>query len=124
MDLITVQEAKDHLQVDHDDSDAEILAMVSEASGAVLNYLDGAPIGQPVRDEQGVVMRDTDDEVVYLRDSNDDLVIRYEVQAATKLMVGYLFRLRDEDEKREYEMGYLPRPVTALLYPLRSPAVV
>lgn len=123
MDLITLQDAKAHLEMDHDDSDADIGRMVSEASAAVLNYLDGAPIGQPMRDEQGVVLRDTSDEIVYVRDSSGELAVRFEVQAATKLMVGYLFRLRDEDEKREFEMGYLPRPVTALLYPLRSPAV-
>lgn len=123
MDLISLEEAKAHLQMDHDESDAEIQRMIAEASAAVLNYLDGAPIGQPVRDEQGVVVRDTDDEVVYLRDSDDNLIVRFEVQAATKLLVGYLFRLRDEDERREFEMGYLPRPVTALLYPLRRPAV-
>lgn len=123
MDLISLEEAKAHLQMDHDESDAEIQRMIAEASAAVLNYLDGAPIGEPVRDEQGAVVRDTDDEVVYLRDSDDNLIVRFEVQAATKLLVGYLFRLRDEDERREFEMGYLPRPVTALLYPLRRPAV-
>lgn len=123
MDLISLEDAKEHLQVVDDDMDDEIRGIIGAASGAVLNYLDGAPIGQPVRDDQGAVARDTDGGIVYERDTNDDLVVRFEVQAATRMMVGYLFRLRDEDEKREFEMGYLPRPVTALLYPLRTPAV-
>ena len=71
MNLITLEEAKAHLLVDHDDDDSDIERKLQEASSAVLSYLDGAPIGQPERDEQGAVVRDDDGEIVYLRDGDD-----------------------------------------------------
>ena len=39
------------------------------------------------------------------------------------LLVGYFYRHRDENPEGEYQMGYLPWPVTALLYPLSDPAL-
>jgi hypothetical protein len=56
-------------------------------------------------------------------DSAGDPILRYEVKAAVLLLVGYFFKDRDNDKNHEYEQGYLPRPVTALLYPLRDPAL-
>lgn len=126
MNLITFEEAKAHLLVDHDDDDADIRRKLQEASAAVLTYLDGAPIGQPERDEQGAIVRDESGAVVYQRDG-DDLVIRYEVKASVKLLLGELYKNReaeqDGDIAGQYGYGYLPRPVVALLYPLRKPVV-
>ena len=54
-------------------------------------------------------------------DSNDEPVgIPYEVQCAVLILVGYLYRNRDTNDG--FDPGYLPAPVTALLYPLRDPA--
>lgn len=101
--LVSVEEASAWVRRDSDDGDdAGVLLLVESASDAVLNYLkapafivDGEVVGEvpPV------------------------------VKAATLQMFGYLYRLRGEDEKGEYEAGYLPRPVTALLYPLRDPSL-
>lgn len=125
MNLITLEEAKAHLLVDHDDDDLDIERKLQEASSAVLTYLDGAPIGQPQRDEQGTIVRTADGGIEYLRDG-DDLVIRYEVKAAVKLLLGELYKHRETEQDGEvphqYGYGYLPRPVVALLYPLRKPA--
>lgn len=125
MNLITLEEAKAHLLVDHDDDDIDIERKLQEASAAVLTYLDGAPIGQPERDEQGAVVRDDDGEIVYLRDG-DDLVVRYEIKASIKLLLGELYKHREAEQDGEipsqHGYGYLPRPVVALLYPLRKPA--
>ena len=103
MMLITLQEAKDHLRIDIDDEDVHLELLVNAASDAVLNYLkiDGSEY----------------------YDSSDMLDAPYAVQAATLLMTGYLYRLRDNNEGGEYQQGYLPMPVTALLYPLRDPAI-
>lgn len=103
MMLITLQEAKDHLRIDTTDEDTHLELLVNAASDAVLNYLkiDG---------------------LVYY-DSSDILDVPYAVKAATLLMTGYLYRLRDNNEGGEYQQGYLPMPVTALLYPLRDPAI-
>ncbi|WP_421367008.1 head-tail connector protein [Agrobacterium tumefaciens] len=46
-----------------------------------------------------------------------------EVVVSTIMLVGYLYRSPDQDPDRYFEPGYLPAPVTALLYPLRDPAV-
>lgn len=40
MNLITLEEAKAHLLVDHDDDDADIGRKLQEATAAVLTYLD------------------------------------------------------------------------------------
>lgn len=126
MRLITLEDAKEQLEVDHDDSDSFIESLIDSASGAVLNYLKGSPIGQPARDEQGAIELDANGNVVYERDSGA-LVIRYEIQAAVKIMVGELFKNREAEQDGEipsqHGYGYLPRPVVALLYPLRDPAV-
>lgn len=115
--LVTLDEAKDHLRVDHDADDADLTLKIHAASGAVLGYLKGANILEPERNDSGEVERDEAGEIVYSED------LRFEVKAAVLLMLGYLFKDRDNDEGREYEQGFLPRPVTALLYPLRDPAL-
>lgn len=106
MMLITLEQAKKHLRVDGDDDDDDITLKVHAASGAVKNYLKSA--ANAYFDAAGVVLLDA---------------VPFEVMAATQLMLGYLYNQRDEDAGREFESGYLPRPVTALLSPLRDPAL-
>jgi hypothetical protein len=104
MMIVTLAEAKDHIEVDFDDKDAAITLYVKAASQAVVNYLKDA----------ADVFLDEDNEV-------DDEFVTFEVKAATLLMVGYLYKNRDNNEGDEFKPGYLPAPVTALLYPLRDP---
>ncbi len=104
--LVTLQEAKDHLRIDMPDEDQDLTLKVHAASGAVLRYLKSSAAAY--FDEQGEVIEGA---------------LPFEVKAATLLMTGYLYRQRDEDTDREFEQGYLPRPVTALLFPLRDPAL-
>lgn len=110
--LVSLQQAKDHLRVDNSAEDNDLTLKIHAASGAVLNYIrNGADTftdssGEPILDSNG-----------------SPLGIPYEVQAATLLMTGFLHRLRDEDGEGAFEMGYLPKPVTALLYTHRTPAL-
>lgn len=114
--LVTLQQAKDHLRIDTDDGDADLELKIHGASGAVLNYLKGANhFAQQVVD--GVPVVDADGLPVYTT------AVLFEVQAAVLLLLGYLYKDRDNDKDHEYEQGFLPRPVTALLYPLRDPAL-
>lgn len=105
MMFISLEEAKDHLRVDDDADDNDITLKTHAASGAVRNYLKAA--ADAYIDTEGAVIAES---------------VPYEVKAATMLMLGYLYKDRDEDSTGAYEQGYLPKPVTALLYPLRSPA--
>lgn len=64
----------------------------------------------------------------YLKSSADPLLpdgaeIPGEVRVATIILVGFLYRSPDQDPDKYFERGYLPAPVTALLYPLRDPAI-
>lgn len=122
MNLISLSEAKGQLQMDHSDDDALISSIIAAASGAVLNYLKGSPIGKPERDDQGRIVKDSSGDIVYEYDTSG-LIVRDEIRHAVKLLVGYMYRLRDDNEGQAYEQGYLPKPVTALLYPLRDPAL-
>lgn len=110
--LVGLQQAKDHLRVDTADEDNDLTLKIHAASAAVLNY---------IRNGADIFTDSTGEPIV---DSNEaPLGIPYEVQAATLLMVGYLYKDRDSDEEKAYEMGYLPKPVTALLYVHRVPSL-
>lgn len=126
MMLITLQEAKDHLRADHDYDDADITLKIKSASSAVLQYLKGSPIGEPERDEQGKEQTDSNGQVIYQYDSNG-LIIRWQIKAAVCLLLGEFYKNRDATQDGEVQpqwgYGYLPRPVIALLYPLRDPAL-
>ena len=107
---VTLQQVKDHLRVDTDAEDSDISGKLLAAQAAVLNYLkvdslDALAVGSPAAIP-----------------GNVDAV----VTASTLLLVGYLYRLRDDNDnsnfRASFEFGNLPVPVTALLYPLRDPA--
>lgn len=111
MMLVTLEQAKQHLRVDYTQEDEHITLLVHAASGAAMNYL-----------EEGAPFLDSNEEPEM--DSNGDIVgVEYAIQAAVLLMVGYLYRLRDNNEGNEYTYGYLPFPVVSLLYPYRRPAL-
>ena len=117
MMLVTLQQAKEHLRIDIGDGDADLTLKINGASGAVLNYLKGANRFVRALDVDGEPVVDADGKPVYTSE------VLFEVQAAVLLMLGYLNKNRDNDKDHEYESGYLPRPVTALLFPLRDPAL-
>lgn len=109
--LVTLAQAKEHLRIVHASDDADLIGKIHAASAAVLTYLkEGAA---SFLDSSGQVEVDS---------SGEPVGVPYNVQIATLIMVGYLNKDRDEDPAHAYEMGYLPKPVTALLYPLRDPA--
>jgi hypothetical protein len=114
--LVTLEQAKAHLRLEDETVDFDLNLKIHAASGAVLNYLKGANrfIQATVN---GILAFDVDGDPIY----TDEVL--FEVQAATLLMLGVLYVDRDGDKDHEYEPGYLPRSVTALLYPLRTPAL-
>ncbi|QQE90481.1 head-tail connector protein [Azotobacter chroococcum] len=119
----TLERAKAHLNMDHDEDDQLITAYIKAASGAVKNYLKSASPYEVERDSNDDPVLDSNGAPEYVRDSSGDKVIRFEVEAAVLLMVGHLYKDRDENADSAFEQSYLPKPVTALLYPLRDPAL-
>lgn len=126
MMLVTLDQAKRHLQMDHDVDDQDILDKIAQASGAVLTYMQGAPIGRPQRDSQGAVVLDSQGDVVYEQDSTG-IFVRREIEIATLLLLAEFYKNREGKQDGEiaaqWGYGYLPRPVVALLFPLRKPAL-
>jgi hypothetical protein len=108
MMLVTLQQAREHLRVDTTDGDNDILLKVKAASRAVVTYLKSPSFaessGEIPEDSAGIAIDVPED-----------------VQIATLMLIGYFDRQRDEDGGHEYELGFLPRPVSALLYPYRVP---
>ena len=127
MEYVTLDRAKAHLGMDHDEDDTLISAYISAASGAVKNYLKSSSAYEVERDSNDDPILDSNGDPEYVRDSSGDKVVALPVQQATLLLIGYFYRLRDNNDNTViglgFEPGYLPPPVTALLYPLRDPAL-
>ena len=107
MAFVTLEETKAALRIDHDDDDTLLSALIEAATGAVINYLKSA--ADEYLDSGGSVPSGEDIPPV--------------IKTATIILVGYLYRNPDQDPDKDFERGYLPAPVTALLYPLRDPAL-
>lgn len=107
--LITLAQAQAHLRVDSDADVADLTLKIHAASAVVLNYLKSG------------VERLFDSSGALPTDSAGIPDIPYEVYAATCLMLGYLYKQRDEST--DFQMGFVPPAVTALLYPLRDPVI-
>ena len=117
--LVTMAQARRHLRLDDEDSegDLDLELKVYAASAIVLNYLKSR--ADAYLDSSGLVIVDSDGAPM----------VPFEMQAATLLMLGYLHRLRDANDDgsgssmKAFEQGFLPTPVTAILYSLRDPAL-
>jgi hypothetical protein len=107
--LVTLESTKARLNISTDDDNDALEGYIEAASGAVINYL-----------------KDQAEELLDL-DTSGDITTTTEVPAviatATIMLVGYWYRNPDADPDGDFEMGYLPKPVMALLYPLRDPAL-
>lgn len=118
--LITIDEAKAHLRVDHGLDDDDIEQMIDDASAAVLEYIG----------EARYLFVDTGGELLDLEDTSTDQAGHRALKLArraTKLLVGDWYVNRtpapaDVVDSR-FGYGYLPRAVVAVLYPLRTPTI-
>jgi len=112
MMFVSIEQAQDHLRAYDVEDENDITLKIHAASGAVRNYL-GSYVD---------TFLDTAGDVIV--DSSGVPEVPYEVQIATLILVGIFYKDRDGDPDKNYTPGYLPAPVTALLYPLRDPVVV
>nr|WP_298117425.1 head-tail connector protein [uncultured Pseudomonas sp.] len=120
---VTLDQAKHHLNMDHDDDDTLITAYIQAASGSVKRYLKSASPYAVIRDSNDDPILDSNDDPEYERDSSGDKVVDDTVQVAVLITVGYFYKNRDDNPDGAFDHGYLPKPVTALLYPMRDPAL-
>jgi hypothetical protein len=118
--LVTLDEAKLHLRVDHDADDDDITLKIEAASAAVLAY---------VEDSQYLFLDTGGDEIDLFDTSTDQAAHRAKhlCRQATLLMVGEFYRNREpaatDVVPERFGYGYLPRAVVALLTPLRVPTI-
>lgn len=109
MMLVTLQQASDHLRRDTTDDDADLTLKIKAASRLVMNYLGVGAAS--FTDSAGDIFVDS---------HGDAIGIPEDVQIATLMMTGYLFRERDCDDEKAFEQGFLPKAVTALLFPIKA----
>lgn len=113
MMLVSLQQASDHLRRDTSADDNDLTLKVYAASAAVMNYIQGPGI-DGFTDSAGDILADS---------NGDPQSVPYPVQAATLILIGYMYRLRDANDDSAFDRGYLPAPVCALLTPYRDPSV-
>ena len=111
MRLVTLQQARDHLRSDTDADDNDLLLKIEAASELIADYLKPAGMAS-FTDSAGYVLEDS---------NGDPLGVPRRVKAAALLMVGYLYKDRDANTDNAFSMGFLPAPVTALIYSRRVP---
>lgn len=108
MNLVTLDEAKLRLRVDGTALDSDIELMIGGASATVLRHLDAAA--------NAFLLDDNGDPI-----PEEDVVVPDDVKNATLYLVGVMLRDPDGAEGKDWDMGYLPRPVTSLLMSWRKP---
>lgn len=123
--LVTLEQAKDHCEVDIDAHDAKLEIYIEAASAAVLDYIGAAQYlfldtgGEPIE-------FDTTDTSTELEQSA--LRAQHLARQATLLLIEDFFRNRGpaatDVVPERFGYGYLPRAVVALLTPLRTPTLV
>lgn len=118
--LVTVDEAKDHLRVDHALDDDDIELKIEAASAAVLDYIG---------DSQYMFL-DTGGDLLDLEDTSPDqagLRALARVRQATFLLLTDWYTNRaptaTDVVDPKFGFGFLPRAVVALLHSLRTPTI-
>lgn len=108
--LVSVEDVKARLRIETNDDDDNLESFIYAASKAVMNYLKG----------QADALLD----LTSAGDLPSGAEVPQEIQMATTLLVGILYRNTDTDPEKMFADGNtLPAPVAALLYQLRDPAL-
>jgi uncharacterized phage protein (predicted DNA packaging) len=99
--IVSLSQVKQALRIDHEDDDATLLLYTSAATQSVVGYLK-----DPSLLSVDSPPSDVDDRVT----------------TAIIMLVSYWYDRRAGDDGA-FERGYLPKPITAMLYPMRDPAL-
>lgn len=120
--IVTLEEARQHLQMDHTIDDTYITGLIYAASQAVVTYLgEDGTVGW--LDSSGDLIPDTSD----TSDTSNQGLVPEDIRHATLLLIGDFYANREpkasDSVDAQFGYGYLPRAVVALLYPYRTPTI-
>ena len=107
IELVTLPQAKEHLRIDDDAGDADLLLKIQAGSAALLSYIQGS------RDK----VVDGDGNLI-----EGEPLLR--MQESLLRLLGYLDRNRNGEEEEKLQQGELPFSVTMLIYDLRRPTII
>lgn len=133
-DLITIDQARQHLRLDSDSDggadDAWLTTWIAVCSEAVSLWLKGSGrLYEPALDSDGQPILDSSQEPVPRLDSNLEPVVRKVVQAAVLIELAAQYRYREGegvDNVVDASAGHgyvLNKASTALLVPLRKTTI-
>lgn len=118
--FVTLDQAKEYARIQHTALDDTIGDLIHAASAAVKGYLKSASPWAVELDDDGNPIEDSSGDTVRVEDSNGP-VAKPQVRLATLMLVNRW--LKYGHESTATDPGYLPPEVTAILYPLRDPAL-
>lgn len=128
--LVTLDEARDHLRLDEGPDDTWLATWIPVVSEAVALWLkDEWRLYQSEVDSDGEPVLDSDGRPVAVLDSDGEPVVRWTVKAACLVELASQYRFREGEGKDNVVTpdaghGYvLNKASTALLTPLRRPTV-
>ena len=130
MELVTQDEARDHLRLDEGPDDTWLAVWIPVVSQAVALWLkDSWRMYTPLLDSDGLPVLDSEGNPVPVLDSDDAPVVAPVVRGACLLELSSLYRFREGEGKdntvpADAGHGYvLNKASTSLLTPLRRPTV-
>lgn len=107
IELVTLEQAREHLRIDDDAGDADLTLKIQAGSAALLSYIQGSR--DKVVDDSGKLIE------------GEPLK---RMQTALLVLLGYLDRNRNGEEEEKLMQGELPFSVTMLIYDLRLPTII
>jgi len=107
IELVTLPQAKEHLRIDDDAGDADLLLKIQAGSAALLSYIQGSR--DKVVDGDGNLIQ-------------GEPLLR--MQESLLRLLGYLDRNRNGEEEEKLQQGELPFSVTMMIYDLRRPTIM
>ncbi|HGJ5884813.1 MULTISPECIES: head-tail connector protein [Arsenophonus] len=107
IEVVTLEEVKSHLRIDHDVLDTDLQNKINSSTAAVLDFV----------------------EYWLQKNGNDEKKIKElpdfnRIKSAVLILIGILYRDPDGADKGLYPRGELPFPVTSLINSLHKPVII
>jgi len=129
MDLVTLQDARNHIRTDSDADDAWFAVWIPAISQAVMSWLkEDWRAFEPILDENGNPLLDSNGDAIPFEDSDGDRTVKPMVRAACLIELAQQYRFRDgagaAAVPSEWGHGYvLGAGATSLLVSVRKSTV-